>query len=201
MKEIYLRINDRYYDRHFNVNTAAVKTETGYNLAEKESVPYHTIHYRGLFFLFDKIRDLDSENILLDYGCGKGRIVTVAAFCNFKKIIGVELSPIISIAQENLKKMKFRKTENVELIKKDARDYTIPHDVNTFFFYNPFSGSALDEVVANIRRSVSQHPRKITIIYINYDDFDRCIDQQGWIKKKFEGMLLPDDYYAVYEIC
>lgn len=199
LRESSLRLSDAWYDNYFGVKTGIKKDDIKIGMQDKEAIDYCAIHYKLLFSLFDQQPDLKSETTLLDYGCGKGRVMVVAAFSNFKKIIGIEYSSMVAEAQNNLKKMKHRKTKDIEIMEKDARHYIIPPDVNLIYFYNPFIGSVLQTVIDNIQLSCTNHPRKIKIIYVNNDHFDRHIAGQKWITKKVQGSIFPENSYGLYE--
>ena len=43
-----------------------------------------------------------NTSVMLDYGCGKGRVIIAAASSEYKKLLGVELSRLIGTAENNI---------------------------------------------------------------------------------------------------
>jgi hypothetical protein len=49
----------------------------------------------------------------------------------------------------------------------DATDFTVPPEVTVIFLWNPFSGHVLERVFRNIRRSIEEYPRAVTILHLS----------------------------------
>jgi SAM-dependent methyltransferase len=202
-KECYYRlfnILNCYYENHFDVNTKGWVSTAELGIHNDESVHYESVHYRRTINILNKVPVNKNESTLLDYGCGKGRVIIAAASYQYKKIIGVELSSLIKIAENNIDKMKHRKTKNIVLKKCDAQDYKVPSDVNIIYFYNPFIGSVLENVIRNIYSSYKETPRKIYIVYFNNVHFDKIISHQDWLTKIYQVEPHPVcPPYGLYE--
>src|ERR1700710_2266387 len=56
---------------------------------------YQPINYYIAEELFDQLVLEDIQGALLDLGCGKGRVLAIAAAYGFKEIIGVDFSPAL----------------------------------------------------------------------------------------------------------
>jgi SAM-dependent methyltransferase len=107
------------------------------------------------------------EDVFIDFGCGKGRIVFLAARYPFKRVIGVEFSEELSkIARENVERArKYLRSGDVEIVTCDALDYEIPDDVTVAFFANPFTGETFETVIRRLLGSVDRRPRPLRIVY------------------------------------
>jgi len=105
------------------------------------------------------------KDIFLDYGSGMGRVLIMAAAYPFRKVIGVELSGKLNkVAFENIKRVKKKlKCKDIEIVEADATTYRVPTEVTVIYFYNPFTGAILQQVVDNIHKSLVEAPRKLTI--------------------------------------
>lgn len=123
------------------------------------------------------------EDVFVDYGSGKGRIVMLAAELPFRRVIGVEFSSQLhDIASENLARTN---RQNVELVLADATQWKLPKEATVLFFFNPFDGEILARVFANIRESLTEAPRKLTIIYVRAEKFfEKEIAWQEWLTRK-----------------
>lgn len=113
---------------------------------------------------------LPEDRVLVDIGCGKGRVLMVASEFGFKSARGVEfakeLCEIARVNCQHYKKNRRVKTE-FEIIENDATKYAIRQDENILFMFNPFQDDILAKVIANISASIQTHPRKILIIFKN----------------------------------
>src|SRR2546423_716134 len=133
-------------------------------------------HYvaSSCFKLFDLHRILrgiaiSGDDVFIDFGSGKGRVLFVAAHYGFRKIIGVELSAKLNqIASRNIAKNRHRLVcKDVELVTVDAAQYDIPNDVTVAYLYNPFGSHVFSDVVDRIRASLVRSPRNFRLIYVN----------------------------------
>jgi SAM-dependent methyltransferase len=109
--------------------------------------------------------NITPKDAIVDFGCGKGGILISLSKYPFSKITGVEISPeYVEIAKENMRKLKIR---NVEIKCCDASDFTQLDEYNYFYFFDPFPCVVMKDVLANIEKSITAHPRKVTLIYLN----------------------------------
>jgi SAM-dependent methyltransferase len=130
-----------------------------------------------------------NEDVFVDFGSGKGRIVLLAAHYPFRRVMGVEFSEALNdVGQRNLAQTRHTlKCKDVQLIQANATEWAIPNDATVLFFFNPFDGAILAEVCANIQRSLAEEPRKMTIIYVRPDKFfEKEISWQNWLTRKVE---------------
>ena len=68
------------------------------------------------------------------------------------------------------------------MIHADAREFPIPEDSSVMFFYNPFRGELLTDVVRNIRNSWVQRPRRITFLVSNHSGFIGDTGAEDWLE-------------------
>jgi SAM-dependent methyltransferase len=115
-------------------------------------------------------RSVSSEDVFLDLGCGKGRVLWLAARnYPFRRVIGVEVvEQMADFARANLEanRHRFRAGEaTVEVA--NAADYTIPDDVTVIYMFSPFGGDVFRAVTNNMVASLDRRPRALTLIYAN----------------------------------
>lgn len=144
------------------------------NLSIKGNNLSHAENYQGAnYFLLEKVfsylQNIEANKNLVDYGCGKGRVLTVAAFYGFNKITGIDFAKeLCEEAKKNLTSVQLKfpeKTFNVIHI--NAVDYKIENDTNFFFFFNPFDEVIMLAVVKKILYSLKVNPRQVYVIYLN----------------------------------
>lgn len=105
------------------------------------------------------------KDAIVDFGCGKGGILISLSKYPFSKITGVEIAPeLVAIAKSNIRKLNIK---NAEIECCDAADFNQLKEYNYFYFFDPFPCVVMRDVLSNIEKSISEYPRKVTIIYLN----------------------------------
>jgi hypothetical protein len=112
--------------------------------------------------------DASDRDVLVDFGCGKGRIVHQAARWPLKRVIGVELSPeLAGFAQALVDSHRHKyRCRSVEIVVCDAARFQVPDDLTIGYFYEPFRGQTLDAVLRNLVESIDRRPRRVQLIYV-----------------------------------
>jgi hypothetical protein len=111
-----------------------------------------------------------SDYVFVDFGSGKGRVLTYASAMNFKKIIGVEFAAELhERAAENIEHGRHPKQlcSDIEVLHIDAVEFAIPDENCVFFLFNPFEEDVLRRVVDNIQQSFARNPRSMYVVYHN----------------------------------
>ncbi|MET0050513.1 MAG: class I SAM-dependent methyltransferase, partial [Candidatus Thiodiazotropha sp.] len=128
-------------------------------------------------------RPLRSDDVFLDIGSGKGRVVLLAATYPVRRVIGVELSSVLhEIAQSNLARAeKWLACRDVQLVCDDAASYQIPDDVTVVYLFNPFVGAPFLRVIDNIGESLLRRKRPIWIFYTN-PVMHQYIVERSWVR-------------------
>ena len=72
-----------------------------------KSSPYEAVSYFMLEKLLTAFRRLSSDTSIVDLGCGKGRVMIVAAYFGFKQIAGVDFAKeLCEEATSNMKRVQ-----------------------------------------------------------------------------------------------
>lgn len=118
--------------------------------------------------------DVSSSDVLVEFGCGKGRIVLDAARrYPFREVIGVELSEeLAAVARELLAAHPRRRAGKVTVLTMDATSFPVPDDMTFAYMFNPFGGETFERVLANILASLDRSPRRLRLIYVNPVEHD-----------------------------
>ena len=136
--------------------------------ADQYRHPYEPTPYAVLARLAD--RGLIGKNdVVLDYGCGKGRVGFFLSHRTNAQTIGIEYDAhIYANALENQKTARTK----ADFVLTRAEEYEVPLDVNRCYFFNPFSVEILHKVMARILESWYEAPREIFLFfYYPSDDF------------------------------
>lgn len=103
----------------------------------------------------------------VDYGCGKGRVLLLAAEHGLTDLIGLEISESLSaMAEAHMRALKARRPAVAyRIVRGDAACFEPPAEACVFYFYNPFSERVMAECLARIAASLRTHPRSHLVIY------------------------------------
>jgi ribosomal protein L11 methylase PrmA len=139
----------------------------GNNLAHASI--YQASHYYILEKGFSYLRSIHQNNNIVDFGCGKGRVLVVAAYFEFKNITGIDFARALCVsAEQNIQKTKMNYPQaTFNIVCDDVVNYKIKPEQNVFFFFNPFDDVVMLQVVKNILASLKEKSRKVYIMYIN----------------------------------
>jgi SAM-dependent methyltransferase len=159
-------------ERKYNLNSIGLdKLRTlslkGDNLVH--SSIYQACNYYILENGFNYLKSINENNNIVDFGCGKGRVLVVAAYFEFKNITGIDFAKALCIlAEQNIQRTKLLyPSAKFNVVCDDVVNYKIKKEQNVFFFFNPFDEVVMLEVVKNILTSLKERSRKVYIMYVN----------------------------------
>lgn len=159
-----MKDHEHTWDERLNIKTAGRDDE----IADEYRYPYEPTPYCVLERLADS--GLIGENdVVLDYGCGKGRVGFFLSAQTGAKTIGIEYDErMYELAQENNRQAKAK----TEFVCETAENYEVPINVNRCYFFNPFSAEILHKVMARVIESYYENPREIDLFfYYPSDEF------------------------------
>ena len=123
-----------------------------------EPTPYSVLERLGNSGFISK------KDVVLDYGCGKGRVDFYLAYQNKARTIGVEYDERIYLgALEN--KKTAASGARTEFVQMRAEVYEVPSEVTRCYFFNPFSVELLHKVMARVIGSYYESPREIMLFF------------------------------------
>lgn len=130
---------------------------------------YQGANYYLLEKVFDHLQTIEANQNIIDFGCGKGRVLAVAAYYGFSKITGVEFAKeLCETARKNIIPIQQKFPGKIfNVIHANAVDYKIENDTNVFFFFNPFDEVVMLAVAKNILHSLKENPREVFVVYLN----------------------------------
>ena len=107
---------------------------------------------------------ITKQNILIDYGSGKGRVSIFMANQTRCHSIGIEYDERLyerAIVNGESSAAKNR----VSFVLGDAATYALPDNADRCFFFNPFALHTIKRVLGNIFDSLYHHPREILLFF------------------------------------
>ncbi len=121
-----------------------------------EPTPYRVLERLALSDLIQK------GDVVVDYGCGKGRVGFFLTQQTGADVIGLEYDrPIYQSAIKNQQSA----ASKPDFIRLRAEEYELPRKVNRCYFFNPFSIEILRKVMAKILLSYYAHPREMCLFF------------------------------------
>ena len=113
------------------------------------------------------------NDMVLDYGCGKGRVGIFLSHQTDTSTIGIEYDErIYQSALENKKTALL--SAKADFVWTRAEEYEVPPEVNRCYFFNPFSVEILRKVMARIIESYYMNPREILLFFYYPSDDYMC---------------------------
>ena len=111
------------------------------------------------------------KDVVLDYGCGKGRVDFFLSYQTKATTIGVEYDE--RIYQGTLENQKTAVSRaRTEFVLSRAEEYEVPSKVNRYYFFNPFSVELLRKVMARIIESYYESPgEKLLFFYYPSEEY------------------------------
>ncbi|MGA3182468.1 MAG: class I SAM-dependent methyltransferase [Verrucomicrobiota bacterium] len=197
------RFSEQFYDWWFGIVSDKELSVAELGLTEPGCHHYIASCYIRFWQMMKLIEIRPGADVFLDIGSGMGRVVVLAARYPFRKVIGVELTEKLhGIAQENVRRTLPRlRCRAIELYRVDARDFRIPPDVTVIYLWSPCSGQVLEQVFSNIRRSVLDSARTVTILYLSLPGvtgLDDIKPRLPWLKERQRVKLGAGSLAVVY---
>ena len=151
-------------DRLLRINTTSLGEEPSqsahYN--QYEATPYFVLD--ALFNTYE----LSKTDGLVDYGCGKGRVMFYVHNRFNVPVTGIEMNDQLYHKALTNKTHYLQKTKGkspaIRISRCKAEEYNVDEKENRFYFFNPFSIEIFMKVVNNIILSVEQLERDVEMI-------------------------------------
>lgn len=133
------------------------------SMADQYRYPYEPTPYSVLERLAGS-GYISKRNVLLDYGCGKGRVDFYLSYQTRCCTMGIEYDPrMYERALSNQQTAVSGRRASFVLV--NAEQYPVPAEVDRCYFFNPFSVEILQKVMARILDSYYENSRNIQLYF------------------------------------
>lgn len=133
------------------------------SMADQYRYPYEPTPYSVLERLAGS-GYISKRNVLLDYGCGKGRVDFYLSYQTRCRTLGIEYDTrMYERALSNQQTAVSGRRASFVLA--NAEQYPVPAEVDRCYFFNPFSVEILQKVMARILDSYYENPRNIQLYF------------------------------------
>ena len=129
--------------------------------ADEHHHPYEPTPYCVLQRLADS-GFFGEGDVVLDYGCGKGRVGFFLSQYTKAKTIGIEYDERM---YESALQNRAAARAKPDFVLTGAEEYEVPPGVNRCYFFNPFTVEILHKVMARILESWYDCPREIFLFF------------------------------------
>ena len=199
MKNDEILENDKIWDEKLKIFTSV----SDHSEADDSNYGYDPTPYIVLEAVL-KTGLIKKDDVLVDYGCGKGRL---GFFFNSQagcRVIGLDHSKrMIKKAEKNLK--NYGGSAEISFIHTKAEEYLPDENANRFYFFNPFSSKVFAKVLSKIEESYFKNPREILVFFyystIEYTLYLKTEPRLEMIDSmEFDGKLISDEATAKLDI-
>lgn len=178
---------DAAFDRQWGTDTSREVTMSAldYPAALRRSSHHYQASGAHLLDLTIACAGIDPVDFnFVDLGCGKGRVVLLAAQRGFVTAVGVEYSPLLTeIAERNATEFLARggATLAPQFWQGNAADYP-PPDGNLFvYLYNSFGADILEACLDRMEAAKRAQPsRRIVLVYVNPQHGEVVASRAAW---------------------
>lgn len=203
---LYAAYKEREFDRRHGVDTSGridlsdlgdvdgVAAELGTRYEPISPDAFHEVLSE-----VERLGIVPSELTFVDYGSGKGRTLLLASDYPFRRIIGIEISKTLHAVAERNIQIYQSPTQQCRRIASQAADalaWEPPNEPTLFYFYHPFEGPLLSQVLAKIQASLERHPRPAWVLYVGpmYED---VMEAATFLEERMRSQTPPQ--HAIYE--
>ncbi|MCI6732274.1 MAG: methyltransferase domain-containing protein [Lachnospiraceae bacterium] len=156
---VIMEVNGDKWDRMLKIRTSGRDDSmSDYYHYPYEPTPYQVLERLAFSGYIRK------NNVLIDYGCGKGRVgffLTNQTRCH---AIGIDYNQkVYERAVENMKTAV--SANRNQFVLTAAEKYEIEKNADCFYFFNPFSVEILRAVLQRILESYYDHPRDMKLFF------------------------------------
>ncbi len=109
----------------------------------------------------------------LDIGCGKGSAIRTMLRFPFARVDGLEVAPeLAAVARSNFTRLHEKRCT---IFTTDATRFDRYGDYDFLYLYSPFPASVMTQCMARVVESVDEHPRTVTVLYVNTYCHDQIV--------------------------
>jgi precorrin-6B methylase 2 len=150
----------------------------GIQISDEEHVHYGTIPYRTIGIILDHLH-LTKNDVFVDLGCGKGRVLCSASLHSIEQAIGIECSPLLAeIALRNVKGLRLHH-QPIAVLTMEAQDFDYTRGT-VYYLFHPFGPETLSLVLEKLQAGLKRVPRQVRIVYVN-PVHDTILQQCPWL--------------------
>lgn len=163
--KLWFRVCELWLDVWYGLTTRGFIRSDASGFSPAAVHPYAATPWNIARRALDQLQ-LGPEDVFVDYGCGRGRVLAIALRRGVRRAVGIEIVPALAEdARRNLRRYRTR----CEIIEANAAQIPAPDDATVIYVFNAFPTPVLADVVERIRESLSRHPRSLQFLTYGID--------------------------------
>jgi phosphohistidine swiveling domain-containing protein/SAM-dependent methyltransferase len=183
---------DRTFDDRHGTDTAGSVEPAQLGIEDHGSLEAAILYLpsplRVTRWMLDRVAMEPTTTTFVDLGCGKGRVVLVAAQHAFRRVIGIELSSdLVATARANVG--RYRPPPDllapIEIVHADVTTADLPDGDLLVHLYHPFETSVTESFLRRLEPSAPS--RRITVAYLAYTEavprVRAVFERFGWLRE------------------
>jgi hypothetical protein len=127
----------------------------------------------------------------MDMGAGMGRAMLLASQHPFRKVIGVELNPLLAdIASRNIDQWQAADCARapMRIVCGDILDTRFPSGPCLIFLFNPFGAAVMRRLLTRIAHIFSNRQGQLDLLYVNHEQ-EHVLETQSGFTRLFIGQV------------
>lgn len=144
--------------------------------------------------------DVVARATFIDVGCGRGRVLLLAAQHGFTNIVGIDFAEeLCHAARSNIEKYisQSHTAARFSVEQVDACAYRFPPEPMVIFLYNPFNEAVMARFVSAVEQSLNRAPRIVYVIY-SLPFWRKPWDSSSTFKRSIRTSIWTKDWFVVY---
>jgi SAM-dependent methyltransferase len=186
----YEPAEDRSFDERHGTDTAGSVAPEQLGIEAGRSrdaaILYLPSPRRVTDWMLDRAGVMPASTTFVDLGCGKGRVLLVAAARPFERVVGIEISTdLVAIARANVARYRPPPVPQapIDIVHGDVTAVDLPQGDLLVHLYHPFETPVTAAVLDRLAPSAAD--RSVTIAYLAYTEavprVRALLDGTGWL--------------------
>ena len=195
---------DRSFDREHGVDTSGTVPPEEFDVPDglkRGAVRYEPVEPDFFDHVVERASIADrSKTLFIDLGSGKGRGLLLAARAGFRKVVGVELDPLLDATARRNIDVFGRRHPDVEFtqVNGDATQFQFPSAPTVLFLNNPFDEPLLGKVLDNAERSHREATADLVLLYLHSNHEQMIRSRAGWEHVESGTFRTRRQFYAIF---
>lgn len=189
-----------WQDRRFGGVAVEQRKSSRFSAQGAEAV--QSSDYRALSRIFRRQVKLTAQDVLLDVGCGEGRVLTYLASRRCKaRLMGIELDPdAADTARQRVASCSGG--ADIQILCGNILDdstASLFQTVTVYYLFNPFNGKIFSKFIARLEK-LAPHPVRLVYLFDYYSGY--LADRPGWQKlaaETFSRAGADDAEYSIWQ--
>ena len=170
----YSAEQDSSFDRQFGTDTSGSVQPADLGIDDADvrdkAILYLGSPPRVTRWMLRNVGVAAEEFSFVDLGCGKGRVLLLAAELPFRQVVGVEISAeLCAIARSNAAAFRhWSRSGAITVANTDATRFEFPATNLLIHLYHPFDPELTLRIFERLGDSLRENPRRVVVAYLVY---------------------------------